>query len=278
MTQPQKMTMLVIGGGKMGGAIIQGWLKTGLDASHIYLVDMNESVLSQFKQLGINTYKPDEIEQLRSVNFSDVLLALKPQMIGAFAPDYRQLVGSDTCLMSIAAGVSIEQLRSIFTSAASIVRIMPNTPVLVGKGVVVAYTDAGPEIRDKTAALFEPLGNFYWLDHEDQMHAATAVSGSGPAYIFYFCECFMDTATKMGLPEDLAQKIAKDTFIGAAKMIEQQESSVAELRQNVTSPNGTTQAGLERLAHGGLITEQIKACCEAACQRSIEISMELSSQ
>jgi len=264
--------ILVVGGGKMGSAIINGWLSMGISAHKISLIDPNKSVLSNYNVLGVNTY--ETVAELdKSESFDIFLLALKPQVIVQNLTDFNDLISPDTCLISVAAGVSILTLKSFLPNAAHVVRVMPNTPAMIGKGVLVGFADERDvSLESLVESLFSELGKYYWVENEDQMHQVTAVSGSGPAYVFYFAQCFNEVAKELGLDDGLAKALALETLIGAASLIDESQDSVVQLRKNVTSPNGTTQAGLEVLMSEQLIKERLLACCKAAENRSRELA------
>lgn len=271
-TPKDEQNILVVGGGKMGSAMINGWLNMGIAAHKISLIDPNKSVLSSYKALGLNTYET-VLELDKSESFDIFLLALKPQVIMQNLTDFNDLISQDTCLISVAAGVSIQTLKSFLPNAVHVVRVMPNTPAMIGKGVLVGFTDEREtSLETLIEGLFSKLGKFYWVEYEDQMHQVTAISGSGPAYVFYFAQCFNEVAKELGLNDDLAKALALETLIGAASLIDESQDSVVQLRKNVTSPNGTTQAGLEVLMSEQLIKERLLACCKAAENRSRELA------
>ncbi len=264
--------ILVVGGGRMGAAIINGWLTKGITAESIYLIDQNQSVLDGYQAQGVNTFS--SVDQISvSESFSVFLLALKPQVILKRVGDFNRLINKDTCLISVAAGVTVNTLRSLMTNAKHIIRVMPNTPAMVGKGVLVGYAqEQESAFTNLVEGLFNSLGKFYWVTSEEHMHSVTAISGSGPAYVFYFAQCFIESAKALGLPDALAKDLALETLIGSSVLIDQSIDDVIKLRENVTSPNGTTQAGLEALMADDIFMEQLLDCCKAAKERSIQLS------
>lgn len=263
--------ILVVGGGRMGSAILEGWLQQGMSPSSIYLIDHGVQVLEHFKVKGVHTFQSVK-DVPENISFDIFLLALKPQVIVQHITEFNRLVSDTTCLISVAAGVMVETLKTMLPNARSVVRVMPNTPAIIGKGVMVGYSDARTEFAELIEGLFSTLGRFFWISDENQMHAVTAISGSGPAYLFYFVQCFVESAKTLGLDEKLAQELALETVIGAAHLIEQSDDDVETLRKNVTSPNGTTQAGVEALMMDSIFKQRVEACCMQAAQRSVELS------
>ncbi len=263
--------ILVVGGGRMGSAIVEGWLKQGVLPSSIYLIDQNIQILETFKEKGLHTFS--SVENVPENTLFDVfLLALKPQIIVQHVADFNRLISASTCLISVAAGVMVNTLKQMLPNAKHVVRVMPNTPAMISKGVMVGYSDQQAEFSSLIESLFATLGHFFWVSNEDQMHAVTAVSGSGPAYLFYFAQCFVESAKALGLEENLAQELALKTVIGSAHLIEQSDDDVETLRKNVTSPNGTTQAGLEALMRDSILKNRVEECCQHAAKRSVELS------
>ncbi|MFT2110613.1 pyrroline-5-carboxylate reductase [Marinomonas sp. 2405UD68-3] len=264
--------ILVVGGGRMGAAIINGWLAKGIAPESIFLIDQNQSVLDSYKEQGVNTFINVENVPI-SESFSVFLLALKPQIILKSINEFNRLINLNSCLISVAAGITVSTLRSLMPNAQHVVRVMPNTPAMIGKGVLVGYIEEQKSaFIDLIEGLFSSLGKFYWVTNEEHMHSVTAISGSGPAYAFYFTQCFIESAKKLGLPEPLAQHLALETIIGSSALLDQSDEDVMQLRENVTSPNGTTQAGLETLMSDNIFMNQLLACCEAAKERSIQLS------
>jgi len=265
--------ILVVGCGKMGTAIVQGWLKNGVDGKSIHIVDPNESMLIGLKQdYGVKLYQsPDSLPGLV---FDFVMVALKPQQIARFLPSYDAWMNQSTCLISIAAGITTQSLHKIMPKLSTIIRIMPNTPALIQKGVLVAFSEPNlaPSIRSYCQELFSPLGQYYWVESEDQLDAVTAVSGSGPAYLFYFMECFIAAAKHSGLPSELAKELAIHTVLGASYLVESEDNSPTQLRIDVTSPKGTTQAALNVLMHDDALQRLMCDAIQAAKSRSQELA------
>ncbi|PYF82460.1 pyrroline-5-carboxylate reductase [Marinomonas alcarazii] len=263
--------VLVVGGGRMGSAIIEGWLQQGTPPDSIYLIDNNLDTLKAYEQKGLHTFESVDHVPL-DLEFRVFLLALKPQIIMQHISQFNRLISHSTCLVSVAAGVMVQTLLSMLPNAKHVVRVMPNTPAMIGKGVMVGFSESRSEFSGLIEGLFSSLGKFYWVSKEEEMHAVTAISGSGPAYLFYFAQCFIESAQSLGLDADFAKALALDTLTGASHLIEESGIDVETLRQNVTSPNGTTQAGLEALMRNEELKERVTACCVAARQRSEELA------
>ncbi|MGF1734712.1 pyrroline-5-carboxylate reductase [Photobacterium satsumensis] len=266
-------SILVIGCGKMGSAIIQGWLNDSIDGRNIYIVDPNIDALQPLVQAGeVKAYATPTA--LPAIRFDFVMVAIKPQMVQKILPLYRDFIHSDATLISVAAGVTNASLGELIPNIRSIIRVMPNTPALVQRGVMVgcANQHVSEQQRSVCKKLFSLLGNFYWVEDESLMDAVTAVSGSGPAYLFHFTECLIDAAKKVGLPEDLAKALAINTVTGAAHLVSVEEKEVSELRQDVTSPKGTTEAALNIFMAQQELNQLVSKAVNAASKRSKELA------
>ncbi len=233
--------LVLLGCGKMGSAMLAGWLKRGVPSSSVYVIDPQPSEWLQEQGVNINVPLPDSP--------AVVLLAVKPQMMGEALPQVAAFGGTDTLYLSVAAGTAIAAFEDAFGAASPIVRAMPNTPAAVGKGITALFGNAQTSAEQMVLAetLLSAIGQTVRLDEEAQMDAVTGVSGSGPAYVFHMIECLAAAAEAQGLSPELSMTLAKATVAGAGALAEQAEDSPAQLRINVTSPNGTTQAGLEVL-------------------------------
>lgn len=256
----------LVGCGAMGGALLGRWIESGLPASAVTVVDPNPSGLPQ----GFSGHVvPDAISACGpSPDPSLVVLGVKPQMVAQLAPGLGRLLRPPPLVVSMMAGVRIDTLAGHFQGA-PIVRIMPNTPARIGRGVTAALARNASD-SDLAAArwLIDAVGASVWLDDETQFDAVTAVSGSGPAYVFRFIEALTAAAEGAGLPPAIAAELAIETVAGAAELARQSAQSPAELRQQVTSPNGTTQAGLAMLDGDGLLTSLLRSTVRAAAERS----------
>ncbi len=276
MSNTQAKKILVIGAGRMGGAIVNGWLKDNMDPANIYIVDRSQDILDKFvSAYGVNAV--DDISKVdTSVRFDFVMFALKPNLAKAVLPAAAPYIHDDSVLVSIAAGVTNATLATALPGNHGTVRVMPNTPALINKGVMVgcANDKVTPQQKADSEALFSNVGTFYWVEDEEQMHAVTGVSGSGPAYVFHFGECFVEAGVRAGLPAELAKQLAVGTLIGAAHMIESEQRELSALREEVTSPNGTTFAALNVFMQDGRLANVMAEAVAAAVARSQEMAAE----
>lgn len=230
--------LVLVGCGKMGGAMLKGWLAGGLDAASVTVIDPNLAPEWQDKGLNVNGNLPSDP--------AVVVLAVKPQMMGDALGQMPDL--SDALVISVAAGTTIATFEKAFPGA-PIVRVMPNTPAAIGKGISAMVGNAAttPAHLDLTQALMRAVGRVVRLDSEDQMDAVTGLSGSGPAYVFHMIEAMAKAGQAQGLPADMALELARMTVAGAGALAVDADEDPAVLRRNVTSPNGTTAAGLDVL-------------------------------
>ena len=265
-----------IGGGNMAQALISGLVSCGIKPSLITVADPSGDIREQLAAKGLNTVDPMADAKSAVIGADIVVLAVKPQMmkvvVGAFADALdNQLV------ISVAAGLSTDLLSSMLGGYSNIVRAMPNTPSMIQMGATGLYgTDnISAEQKELATAVMEASGLVMWVDDEEHMHAVTAVSGSAPAYMFYFIESMVDGAVALGLDKEQASALAMQTMLGAAKMAMNSEDAPAELRRKVTSPNGTTQAAVESM-QANEIGRQIGEAMQACYDRSQALSEEMS--
>ena len=253
------MTIWIIGCGNMGGALLRRWLATGLDPHQVTVIDpAPRSIPNVNWRATLPAGSPDML-----------LLGIKPQIIDQAAAAYAQAVTGKTVIISILAGVECADLAVRFPAAKAIVRTMPNLPVSIGKGVTGLFSDnANSETRSAIDALFAPTGHAEWLTSEDQFHAVIAVSGSGPAFAYRFIAALADGGAALGLPADQALRLARATVEGAAALCIASGEDPAELTRQVTSPGGTTAAGLATLDEGGTFAALIAATQVATARRS----------
>lgn len=233
--------MVLLGCGKMGSAMLAGWLKGGLSAASVWVLDPYPSDWLKGTGVHINNGMP--------VNPALALIAVKPQMMGEALPSMQALGNSDTVFLSIAAGTSIATFEDALGADSPIIRAMPNTPAAIGRGItaIVGNSHTNQSHMDMADALLRAVGQVVRIDDEGQMDAVTAVSGSGPAYVFHLVETLAAAGVAEGLPADLSMALAKATVGGAGQLAEDAAENPSQLRINVTSPNGTTQAALEVL-------------------------------
>ena len=259
-----------IGAGNMAGALIRGLLGTNTVApERIVASDVDTARLEVLgSELGIRT-STDNAEAVRGADV--VVLATKPQVLAQALPGVAAALEPDALLISIAAGVSSKLIERLSPEGARVVRTMPNTPALVGAGAtaIAAGTHATPSDLDLAETLFRSVGVCVRVP-EAQIDAVTGLSGSGPAYVFATIEALRDAGVREGLEEELALTLASQTVYGAARLLLEQDESPATLRERVTSPGGTTRAGLDALASAGF-AETIAGAVRAATRRSVEL-------
>jgi pyrroline-5-carboxylate reductase len=268
----KKMNLLLIGAGKMGGAMLEGWLRQGFSPSDIAVVDPYPS--QRMKDLALEGLRlSPPLDEIGPVDV--IVLAIKPQNLDAAAPLLARVAREETLLISVLAGKTIANLRERAPAARAIVRAMPNTPAAVGRGITGCA--ASPEVSASQKAfatgLLASIGRVEWVETEDLIDAVTAVSGSGPAYVFHLVEAMAKAGEEAGLPPDLSLRLARATVEGAGELLfREPNTSAAVLRQNVTSPGGTTAAALEMLmAENGLTPLMVRAVA-AAKRRAGELS------
>lgn len=257
--------LVLLGCGKMGSAMLVGWLDGGLPAGSVWVQDPYPSEWLRSSGVHINEGFPR--------NPAVVLIAVKPQMMGEALPALAALPKDGTVFLSVAAGVSIAAYEAALGAGACVVRAMPNTPAAVGKGITAIIGNARADAADMDLAdtLLSAVGQVVRLQNEGQMDAVTGVSGSGPAYLFYMIDALAAAGAAQGLPEDLAMQLAKATIAGAGALAESAAETPEQLRVNVTSPNGTTQAGLEVLMAADGLAPLMQATVKAASDRSREL-------
>lgn len=245
------LSVLLIGCGKMGSALAQGWLGGGICRD----ITVIEPFAIPDTLLGSNIVSHRETLDTLGRDYDCVLLATKPQTMDDVCAALAPQISEQSLILSIAAGKTIPYFESYFGAAQPIVRTMPNTPAAIGKGMTVACPNARVTAAHKSMAtkLLNASGKLEWLEDEALLDAVTAVSGSGPAYVFHMIEILESCAVKLGLPTDLAATLARQTVIGSAALAEaESDTPPATLRKNVTSPGGTTAAALEVLMDGRL--------------------------
>jgi pyrroline-5-carboxylate reductase len=261
-------TLVLAGAGKMGGAMLTGWLARGLDPKRVVVLD---------------PFAPDAIQALGAVGVrinraantigrvETLVIAVKPQMFREAGPALRELAGS-ALVVSIMAGTTIAAISEV--CGGHVVRAMPNTPAAIGRGITVAVAagDVSAEQRDTADALLRAAGSVEWMDDESLMDAVTALSGSGPAYVFLLAEEMARAGVAAGLPPELAMKLARETVSGSGELLHRSELDAATLRKNVTSPGGTTAAALDVLMGADGFEPLLTKAIAAATKRSKELA------
>ena len=262
-------TIVLAGAGKMGGAMLSGWLAQGLDAKHVAVVEPYPS--DEIKALAARGVRLNPaLGDLGSV--AALVVAVKPQMFREAGPPLRSIAGSSTLLVSIMAGITIASITEI--CGGSVVRAMPNTPAAIGRGITVAVADKNVSAAQRgiADALLRSIGSVEWTSDETLMDAVTAVSGSGPAYVFLLAEELARAGVEAGLPPDLANRLARETVAGSGELLHRSELDSATLRQNVSSPGGTTVAALEVLMGPDGMQSLLTRAVAAATKRSKELA------
>jgi pyrroline-5-carboxylate reductase len=263
--------LALIGAGKMGGALLGGWLGSGLDTKSVMVIDPQppKESLDFLGRAGISV----DHEPRAGIQAATIVVAVKPQIIADVLPNLRTLVGDDTVAVSIAAGTTLANLETGLGPTA-IVRAMPNTPAQVARGItgVVANERVGDASKALVTSLLEAIGEVVWVDNEAAIDAVTAVSGSGPAYVFLLAECLAEAGVEAGLAPEIANQLACATVAGAGELLHRSDLPPGQLRKNVTSPGGTTAAALEILMGEGGFAPLLKRAVSAAKKRSEALS------
>ncbi|MEQ9487612.1 MAG: pyrroline-5-carboxylate reductase [Alphaproteobacteria bacterium] len=262
--------IVLVGCGNMGFAMLQGWLSSDPSLS-VHVVEPNDDYRQRAAEAGAVAVAG--IEDLKADRPMLIILAVKPQAMADVVPPYSVYVETGSTFVSIAAGTTIATLLTLLGKDAPIIRCMPNTPAAIGAGMMVCCRNGsvGEAAVDLTTRLLSASGAVEWLDDEGLMDAVTAVSGSGPAYFFHFVECLADAGAKAGLPHDVALTLAKQTAMGAGRLVAESEDDPAELRKKVTSPGGTTAAALSVFMEDGRLQALVEKAVLAARDRGVEL-------
>jgi pyrroline-5-carboxylate reductase len=261
--------IVLAGAGKMGGALLSGWLARGLDARHVAVIEPHPS--DEIKALltkGIRLNPmPKDVGAVATL-----VVALKPQTFGEAGAMLKTFTGPSTLVVSIMAGITMASLEAV--CGGSVVRAMPNTPAAIGRGITVAVAanNVSAAQRGVADALLRATGMVEWVDDEKLMDAVTAVSGSGPAYVFLLAEELARAGVAAGLPAELATKLARETVAGSGELLHRSLHASATLRQNVTSPGGTTAAALEVLMGPDGMQSLLTRAVAAATRRSRQLA------
>jgi pyrroline-5-carboxylate reductase len=262
-------SIVLAGAGKMGGAMLSGWLARGLDARRVGVIEPQPSdEIAALVAQGIRLNpSPTEFGAAATL-----VVALKPQMFREAGPGLKPFIGASTLVVSIMAGTTIASLEQV--CGGSVVRAMPNTPAAIGRGITVAVAAKNVSAAQRAVAdaLLRATGAVEWIDDEGLMDAVTAVSGSGPAYIFLLAEELARAGVEAGLPVELATRLARETVAGSGELLRRSELASATLRQNVTSPGGTTAAALEVLMGKDGMQSLLTRAVAAATRRGKELA------
>jgi pyrroline-5-carboxylate reductase len=258
-------TILVVGCGNMGGAMLAGWLAGGIAPARLTVVD---PALAE-APAGVTLLR----ELPQGARFDAVLIGIKPQMLDALGPGIAPFASGGTVVLSILAGVELDTLAARFPDAGGWVRIMPNLAAAIGKSpIALAARGLDTDGRTAITTLMTPLGTPEWLAAEGQFDVVTALAGSGPAFVYRYIDALAAAATAQGLDAGQAQRLALATVEGASLLASASPHAPGELARRVASPGGTTQAGLDVLDAGGALARLTEATIKAAADRSAEMA------
>jgi pyrroline-5-carboxylate reductase len=265
--------LLLVGCGKMGGALLAGWTARGVEADSVAVIEPSAAAAQSLAAQGVRVSgAAGDLE----ADFAPavVVLAIKPQQMDAALPDYRRFAGPGTVFLSIAAGKTLKFFEAALGPSAAVVRAMPNTPAAVGRGMTVLSANSGATApqRELCGSLLEAVGEVAWVEDEGLLDAVTAVSGGGPAYVFLLIETLARAGVEAGLPSDLAMRLARVTVAGAGELVHQASEPAATLRANVTSPAGTTLEALNILMAPDGLQPLMNRAIAAATRRSRELA------
>jgi pyrroline-5-carboxylate reductase len=265
-------TLVLAGAGKMGSAMLEGWLKAGANPKNIVAIDPKppQDVVELLVRHAIR-HNPT----ISSITDAEVIVvAVKPQVTEDVLPNLVGLKSSRPLILSVAAGKTIATFAKHFGDDAAIIRTIPNTPAAIGRGITAMSANANVNQTQMTMAkaLLDSTGEVVTVENESMIDLVTAVSGSGPAYVFYLTECLANAGVKIGLPPDLAMQLARATVSGSGELMRQSGIDAATLRQNVTSPNGTTYAALQVLMADDGMKPLFEKAIQAAADRSKELA------
>lgn len=265
--------IILVGNGNMGFAMLSGWIAAGkVAAADVFVVEPNAELRSKAEGLGCaastdaGDIPADTLPRL-------IVFAVKPQVMRDVVPAYARFTGGQTAFLSVAAGTPVATFEQILGEDAPVLRCMPNTPAAIGKGMMVLFANRNVDVAttEFVLELLSASGRVATIDDESLMDAVTAVSGSGPAYIFHFIECLTAAGENVGLPSETAKLLAMQTVFGAASLAAESNTDPGELRRQVTSPNGTTAAALNVLMGGDRLKNLLAEAVEAARDRGVEL-------
>ena len=262
--------ILLVGAGRMGGALIKSWTAQGIRPIGAVEPNPRQHLVGLAKTKRIALFR--DVEELAEASVAACVVALKPQVLRTEAIRLRPIARSGALMISIAAGTGIANLRKAW-GRANIVRAMPNTPGAIGKGITALYAPSGvkAELRDLAVRLMAGLGPTFWARRESWVDIVTAVSGSGPAYVFLFAEALAAAAREQGMPAAIAARLARATLTGSGALLEHDAREPAALRADVTSPGGTTEAALRVLTGNGALEQLVRRAVAAARRRAEEL-------
>jgi len=262
--------LVLVGAGKMGSALLEGWLRFGLDPKHVAVLEPQpapqiSTLVGRGLRLNPALYGLGDV--------AAVVVAVKPQIAAEAIPPLKPMIGAATVVVSIMAGRTLQFIADALNAPCALVRAMPNTPASIGRGITVAVPrDVNPAQRELAHRLLCATGTVEWTEDEALMDAVTAVSGSGPAYVFLLAEALAEAGVAAGLPPPLATKLARETVAGSGELLHRSELDAAVLRQNVTSPGGTTAAALDVLMGKDGLAQLMRKAVAAATKRSRQLA------
>jgi pyrroline-5-carboxylate reductase len=261
--------LVLVGAGKMGAALLEGWLRFGLDPKNLAVIEPAPAPqISALVERGIRLNAAAAVTDAAAI-----VVAVKPQIAAEVLPTLAPMISARTMVLSIMAGRTLQFLASALPRTCALVRAMPNLPAAIGQGITVAVAkNATSAERDLADRLLAGTGAVEWIDDEELMDAVTAVSGSGPAYVFLLAEALAQAGAAAGLSPVLAEKLAHATIVGSAELLHRSPLDPAALRQNVTSPGGTTAAALVVLMGKDGLAALMKQAVAAATRRSRELA------
>lgn len=264
--------VILVGCGNMGYAMLKGWLDSGiLKASNVHVVEPTDALRERAAAAGVHAHAGAEALPA-GLKPRMILIAVKPQVMSKVLPAYTRFAPAAT-FVSVAAGIPVSLFETHLGKDAAVIRCMPNTPAAIGKGMLVTYrnTNVTAENEAFVKRLLETSGKVASVDDEALIDVVTAVSGSGPAYVFHFIEALTEAGTAAGLPQETAALLAMQTVYGAGSLAAASPDSPTKLREQVTSPNGTTAAALEVLMGGDSLKILVRKAVDAAHKRSVEL-------
>ncbi len=266
-------TIILIGCGKMGMSLLNGWIDNNHDKKNIIVIETDNKICEVLNNKGVKNYKDLSLIQIKNKNLIFVF-AIKPQIINEILTNFTKLQFSNAIFLSIVAGIKIDYIARYLGKEKSIFRAMPNIASEVGEGMTAIYKNEFCHKKDSfyIEKLLSSVGESVWLDSEGDIDIVTAMSGSGPAYFFYITECLINVGCEMGLSQELAEKLAIQTLIGSSKLLELKKTNPEILRKNVTSKGGTTEAALNILKEGDVFKKIFKKAVLAAKNRSEQLS------
>ena len=265
----QDLRILVAGFGNMGRALVRGWLDAGAAPADISIADSSAAACELAVEWGVAVHDVDEDQK-----FDVVVIAVKPQHVDGALTQFAGALRDGGVFVSVAAGRTLASLQRCVAADAALVRTMPNTPAAIARGTTVLCANAAvtADQRSLCGELLAAVGEVFWVEDEALLDAVTAVSGSGPAYVFLLIECLAAAGVRQGLSPELAQALASHTIAGSGEYAANSKEDIARLREQVTSPGGTTQAALEVFMKNDALRSLVDAAVKAAATRSRELS------